>query len=68
MCACSAVQSCLTLQLWTVAHQAPLSMLFHRQEYWNELPLPPPGNLPHQGIKSASLASPAFTTKPPGKP
>ena len=34
---------------WTVAHQAPLSMGFHRQEYWSGLPRPPPGNL-SQGI------------------
>ena len=31
---------------WTVAHQAPLSMKFFRQEYWNELPFPTPGDLP----------------------
>ena len=31
---------------WTVAHQAPLSMEFFRQEYWNELPFPPPGMEP----------------------
>ena len=30
---------------WTVAHQAPLSMEFSRQEYWSELPFPSPGNL-----------------------
>ena len=30
---------------WTVAHQAPLSMGFSRQEYWSALPLPPPGDL-----------------------
>ena len=34
---------------WTVAHQAPLSMGFFRQEYWSELPCPPPGNLPDPG-------------------
>ena len=28
---------------WTVAHQTPLSMAFFRQEYWSELPFPPPG-------------------------
>ena len=28
---------------WTVAHQAPLSMGFSRQEYWSGLPCPPPG-------------------------
>ena len=31
---------------WTVAHQAPLSIEFSRQEYWSGLPFPPPGNLP----------------------
>ena len=47
--------------LWTVAHQAPLSMGLSRQEYWSGLPCPPPGDLPNQGIKTASLASPALT-------
>ena len=32
--------------LWTVTHQAPLSMGFSRQEYWSGLPCPPPGDLP----------------------
>ena len=36
--------------LWTVAHQAPLSMRFSRQEYWTGLPFPPPGDLPDPGI------------------
>ena len=55
---------------WTVAHQAPLSMGFPRQEYWSGLPFPSPGDLPHPGIKlrSPSLASRFFTTTPPGKP
>ena len=44
---------------WTVAHQAPLSMGFSRQEYWSGLPCPPPGDLPSPGIKPISLASPA---------
>ena len=44
----------------TVAHQAPLSMEFSRPEYWNRLPFPPPGDLPHPGIETASSASPAF--------
>ena len=35
--------------LWTVAHQAPLSMGFSRQGYWSGLPCPPPGALPSQG-------------------
>ena len=40
---------------WTVAHQAPLSMGFSRQDYWNGLPCPPPGDLPNPGIIPASL-------------
>ena len=36
----------------TVAHQAPLSMKFSRQEYWSGLPFPPPGDFPNSG-KSA---------------
>ena len=44
----------------TVAHQAPLSMEFSRQEYWSELPFPPPGHLPDAGVKPVSLASPAL--------
>ena len=36
---------------WTVAHQAPLSMGFPRQEYWSGLPFPSPGDLPHPGIE-----------------
>ena len=59
--------------LWTVAQQAPLSMGFPRQKYWNRLPFPPPGNLPDPRIEpyiscllywqvdSSPLA-------PPGKP
>ena len=38
----------------TVAHQAPLSMGFSRQEYWSGLPFPSPGDLPHPGIKPRS--------------
>ena len=50
-----------------------LSMEFSRQEYWNGLPFPPPGDLPNPGIKPVSLESPAlagrfFTTVLPGKP
>ena len=36
---------------WTVACQAPMSMIFPRQEYWSGLPFPSPGNLPDPGIK-----------------
>ena len=44
--------------LWTIAHQAPLSMEFSRHEYCNGLPCPSPGHLPHPGIEPASLISP----------
>ena len=68
---CSVVQ--LFVTFWTVAHQAPLSMEFSKQEYWNGLPFPTPGDLPDLGIQPASLVSPPlaggfFTTTPPGKP
>ena len=43
--------------LWTVAHQAPLSMGFSRQEYWSGLPCPLPGDLPDPGIEPTSLTS-----------
>ena len=58
------------MSLWTVAHQAPLSMGFSGQEYWSGLPFPTPGNLPDPGIETVSPASPALagkfsTTVPP---
>ena len=55
--------------LWTVAHQAPPSMGYSRQEYWNGLPSPP-GDLLDPGIESVSpaLAGEFFTTEPQGKP
>ena len=46
---------------WTVAHQAPLSMGFSRQEYWSGLPCPPPGDLPDPGTDPVSLKSSALT-------
>ena len=50
-------QSCLTLcDLWTVAHQASLSMEFSRQEYQSGLPFPSPGDLPDPEIKPGSPA------------
>ena len=52
MCVCYLL-SCVQLfaTLWTVAHQTPLSMGFPRQEYWNGLPCPPPGDLPDLAIE-----------------
>ena len=42
---------------WTVAFQAPPSLGFSRQEYWNGLPFPSPGDLPNPGIEPRSPAS-----------
>ena len=50
----------LFVTLWIVAHQAPLSMGFSRQEYWSGLPFPPPGNLSDPGIEPVPLTSPAL--------
>ena len=54
---------------WTVAHQAPPSMGFSRQEYWSGLPFPSPRDLPNPGIKptSPALQADALTSEPPGK-
>ena len=43
--------------VWTITHQATLSMEFSRQEYWIRLPFPSPGDLPDLGIEPASLMS-----------
>ena len=49
-------KSCPTLTtLWTVAHQAPLSMGFSRPEYWSGLPFPTPGDLPNPGVEPGLL-------------
>ena len=55
---------------WTVAHQAPQSMGFYRQEYWSGLPFSSPGDLPDLGIKprSPALQADALTARLPGKP
>ena len=58
---------------WTVAHQAPLSIEFSRQEYCSKLPFPTPGDYPDPGMKPMSLVSSAspelaggfFTTTSP---
>ena len=71
-CCCLVAKLCPTLlpSPWTVAHQAPLSMGFPRQEYWSGLPFPFPGDLPDPGFKPASLvlAGRFFSTEPPGTP
>ena len=52
--------------LWTVAHQAPLSMGFFRQEYWSGLSFPSPGDLPNPGIepRSPALQADALISEP----
>ena len=54
---------------WTIAHQAPPSMEFSRQEYWSGLPFPSPGDLPHPGIEpgSPTLQANTLPSEPPGK-
>ena len=46
--------------LSTVAHQAPLSTEFSRQEYWDGLPFPTLEDLPHPEVEPTSLVSPAL--------
>ena len=55
---------------WAIAHQAPLSIGFSRQEYWSGLPFLSPGYLPDPGIepRSPTLEADALTSEPPGKP
>ena len=64
--------SCVQLfeTLRTAVCKAPLSMGFSKQECWNRLPFPPPGDLSHPGIEPTSPMAPALverfiTTEPP---
>ena len=67
---CLVARLCPTLQPWTVAHQAPLSQGFPRQEYCSGLPCPPPGDLPNPGIqlRSATWQADSLPSDPSGKP
>ena len=67
VCTLSCVQFFATP--WTVAHQAPLSKGFSRQEYWSGLPCSPPGDLPNPGIepRSPTLQADSLRSEPPGK-
>ena len=61
---CIVAQSCPTLcNLWIVAHRAPLSMGFFRQEYWSGLPFPSPGDLPDLWTEPMSSVSAALQTE-----
>ena len=64
------VVSQLFAALWTVAHQAPLSLEFSRQEYWSGLPFPSPGDRPDPGTEpgSPALQADSLPSEPPGKP
>ena len=77
MCKCACAQSLSFVwpftTPWIVACEVPLSMEFPRQEYWNGLPFPTPGNLPNPGTEptSPALEGRFFTTDslplaPPG--
>ena len=61
---------CPFATLWTIAHQAPVSLGLSRQEYWSGLPCPPPGDPPNPGVKpvSAALQADSLPTEPHGKP
>ena len=63
VCTQSLSHARLSVTLWTVAHQAPLSMGFYRQECWSGLPFPSPGDLLYSGIKPESLTSPALADR-----
>ena len=68
MCGCVCVRACSVVSNsvtpWMVAHQAPLSMEFSRQEYWSGLPFLPSGDLPDPGIKPVSPVSQADSLPP----
>ena len=59
---------CLTLETpWTIAHQAPLSLGFPKQEYWSGLPLPSPEHLPgpRTELRSPALQADSLQTELP---
>ena len=61
VCAKSFSHVRLLATLWTVAHQASLSIGFSKQEYWSGLSCPSPGDLPDPKIEAASPKSLAST-------
>ena len=50
----------LFVTLWTVIHQATLSMGFPRQEYWSGFACSPPGDLPDPGTEPTSPSFPSL--------
>ena len=64
MCACLVMANSFQPHGWAFNPlQAPLSIGFSRQEYWNGLSFPPPGDLPDSGIKLASFTYPVLSRK-----
>ena len=59
-CACMRAQVLSRVLLfetpWTIAYQAPLSMVFPRQEYWSGMAFPSPGDFPDPGTEPGSPA------------
>ena len=56
VCVCACMLSpfspvCLFTAPWTLAHQAPLSIGFSREEHWSGLLCPPPEDLPNPGVE-----------------
>ena len=83
VCMCIHIHACMCVLLlshvrlfvtpWTVARQAPQSTGLSWQEYWSELPFPPPGDLPDPRTEPVAPVAPVlaggfFTTEPSGKP
>ena len=72
VCVCARAHMVSHIQLfmtpWTVAHQAPLSMEFSRQEYWSGLPFPSPEDLLNPGIepRSPALQADSLPSESPG--
>ena len=66
-CACGLSRFRLFMTPWTVAHQAPLSVGFPRQDYWSGLPFPPPGIKPESPV-SPALQADSLPAEPLEKP
>ena len=73
VCACVLTHSVMSDSLQPCGLQSTRLLCpwgFSRQEYWSELPCPPPRDLPDPGIKprSPTLQVVSLPSEPPGKP
>ena len=70
MCAQSSPTLCNSMDCGPPGSSVHGISQFPGQEYWSELPFPPPGDLPDPGIESPSpvLTGGFFTAESPGKP